>query len=93
MAAASAAAAAEIEREIQQLTTRLQRLRTFLAEVILCRAAARKSRKKAAKRGDPRAVVRANQHYSVLQHQYVTMSARRDEVRDRLAALKQQARQ
>ena len=91
MAASAAAAAAEIEREIQQLTTRLQRLRYLLADVMACIAEARKTRRKAANREDPSAVVRSNQHISLLERQYVKLFERRDEVRDRLAGLKNQA--
>ena len=86
----AAAASAEIEREIQQLTTRLQRLRNLLADVLACIAEARRTRRKAANREDPSAVVRSNQHISLLERQYVKLFVRRDEVRDRLAVLKNQ---
>ena len=89
----AAAASAEIEREIQQLTTRLQRLRNLLADVLACIAEARRTRRKAANREDPSAVVRSNQHISLLERQYVTLFSRRDRVSEQLAVLKRQARQ
>ena len=87
----AAASAAEIKREIQQLEARLQRLHVFLAEVVASTANECKERKAAAKDNDPSAVVRCNQHISVLHLQYVTASKQRDQVRDRLAVLRQQA--
>ena len=87
----AAAASAEIEREIQQLTTRLQRLRYLLADVMACIAEARKTRRKAANREDPSAVVRSNQHISLLERQYVKLFSRRDRVSEQLAVLKRQA--
>ena len=87
----AAAASAEIEREIQQLTTRLQRLRNLLADVLACIAEARRTRRKAANREDPSAVVRSNQHLRVLQRQYATASLQRHRLSYRMNALRQQA--
>ena len=89
----AAAASAEMEREIQQLEARLQWLRDCQADLMACTALECKERKAAVKADSPSDVVRANQHISVLHLQYVTASKQRDQVRDRLAALKQQAQQ
>ena len=85
-----AAASAEIEREIQQLEARLQRLRVFLADVMACTAHECKERKEAVNGDEPSAVVRHNQNISVMHWQYVTASSQRDEVSNQLAVLRQQ---
>ena len=89
----AAASAAEIKREIQQLEARLQRLHVFLAEVVASTANECKERKAAAKDNDPSAVVRCNQHISVLHSQYLAAYVQRGRVSNQLADLRQQAQQ
>ena len=85
------ASAAEIGREIQQLEARLQRLRKQLVDVMVCLHVTRKRRKDAAKRDQPRDVLRRNQRICVLQRLQVKANLLRQQLSDQLAVLKQQA--
>ena len=86
-----AAAAVEIEREIQRLEARLPRLRRSLKKVKTLITKEGKRRNNAAKRDRPRDVVRSNQRISVLEREHVRLCKRRDQVRDQLAGLRQRA--
>ena len=90
-ASSAAASSADIEQEIQRLEARLQRMRKQLVDVMVCLHVTRKRRKDAAKRDQPRDVLRRNQRICVLQRLQVKANLLRQQLSDQLAVLKQQA--